>query len=127
MFFLYATPSEGRSIADLETALRAEITRIQQDGVSETELKRSKAQLIATQVYKLDSMFGQAMEIGQMEAVGLSWRDVKTGLERLQQVSAADIQAAARKYFNDDALTVGILDPQPLDSKPRRPSFATRH
>ena len=127
MLFLYGSPSEGKTVADLEAALRAEITRIQQDGVSAAELKRTKAQLVAGQVYKLDSMFGQAMEIGQMEAVGLSWKDVEIMLDRLQQVSAADVQAVARKYFADDALTIGVLDPQPLDGKPRRPGIATRH
>ena len=127
MLFLYGSPSEGKTVADLEAALRAEIARIQQDGVSAAELKRTKAQLVAGQVYKLDSMFGQAMEIGQMEAVGLSWKNVEIMLERLQQVSAADVQAVARKYFTDDALTIGVLDPQPLDGKPRRPGIATRH
>jgi zinc protease len=48
-------------------------------------------------------------------------------LEKLQQVTAADIQAVAQKYFNDDALTIGVLDPQPLDGKARRPAVATRH
>ncbi len=127
MLFLYGSPSEGRTVADLEAALRAEITRIQESGVSETELKRTKAQLLAGQVYKLDSMFGQAMEIGQMEAVGLHWKNVEVMLEKLQQVSAADVQAVAKKYFNDDALTIGTLDPQPLDGKPRRLGVAVRH
>ncbi len=48
-------------------------------------------------------------------------------LEKLQAVSAADIQAVAKKYFNDDTLTIGILDPQPLDNKARRPTVAARH
>ncbi len=33
----------------------------------------------------------------------------------------------AKKYFNDDTLTIGVLEPQPLDGKARRPSVATRH
>lgn len=127
MLYLYGSPAEGRSVAELESALREEIKRIQEHGVSAAELRRSKAQLIAGQVYKLDSMFGQAMEIGQMEAVGLPWQDVEVMRERLQNVSAAEVQAVAKKYFNDDALTVGILDPQPLDGKPRRPAVAVRH
>ncbi len=127
MIYLYGSPSEGRTVAELEAALRAEITRIQQEGVSEAELKRTKAQLVAGQVYKLDSVFGQAMEIGQMEAIGLSWKDVDIMIDRLQQVTAADVQAAAKKYFDDDALTIGILDPQPLAGQPRRQRVPTRH
>jgi zinc protease len=127
MIYLYGSPSEGKTVADLETALRAEIQRIQQEGVSEPELKRAKAQLVAGQVYKLDSMFGQAMEIGQIESVGLPYQKLDHMLDKLQKVTAADVQAVARKYFNDDALTIGVLDPQPIDGKPRRPAVATRH
>jgi zinc protease len=127
MIYLHGSPSEGRTVADLEAALRAEITRIQQDGVSEQELKRAKAQLVAGQVYKLDSMFGQAMEIGQTESAGIPYQKIDRMLEKLQQVSAAEVQAVAKKYFNDDTLTIGVLDPQPLDGKQRRPTVATRH
>ena len=128
MIYLSGTPAEGRTVGELEAALRAEIASVQKNGVTETELKRARAQVVAAQIYKKDSMFGQAMEIGQTEAVGISYRQIDRMLEKLQQVSAADIQAAARKYFTDDTLTVGTLDPQPLDGKPRRPaSTAHRH
>ena len=127
MIYLHGSPSEGKTVADLEAALRAEIQRIQQEGVSEPELKRAKAQLLAGQVYKLDSMFGQAMEIGQTEAAGLPYQKLDQMLKKLQKVSAAEVKAVANKYFKDDTLTIGILDPQPLDGKPRRPAVAIRH
>ena len=127
MIYVSGTPAEGKTVADLEAAVRAELARVQQDGISEAELKRARAQLLAREVYKLDSMFGQAMEIGQIESVGLPHTALDRMLKKLQQVTAAEIQAVARKYFTDDALTVGVLDPQPLDGKPRRPAVATRH
>jgi zinc protease len=127
MLYLHGSPSEGKTVADLEAALRAEIARVQQTGVSAAELKRAKAQLLASEVYKLDSMFGQAMEIGQIEAVGLPYQKLDRMLDKLQKVSAADVQAVAKKFFNDDALTIGVLDPQPLDGKPRRPAAPGRH
>ena len=127
MIYLHGSPSEGKSIADLEAALRGEIARLQTEGVSLPELKRAKAQLLASQVYKLDSMFGQAMEIGQTEASGIAYQKIERMLEKLQKVSAAEVQAVAKKYFTDDTLTVGVLDPQPLDGKPRRPAAPTRH
>ena len=127
MLYLHGSPSEGKTVADLEAALRAEIAHVQKDGVSEQELKRAKAQLLASQVYKLDSMFGQAMEIGQNESAGIPYQKISRMLEKLQQVTAAEIQAVAQKYFNDDALTIGVLDPQPLDGKARRPAVATRN
>ncbi|WP_153146836.1 pitrilysin family protein [Dechloromonas sp. H13] len=127
MIYLSGSPSEGRTVAELETALRAEIARLQKDGVSEPELKRARAQLVAAEVYKLDSMFGQAMEIGQTESAGIPYQKLDRMLEKLQQVTAAEVQAVAKKYFTDDTLTVGVLEPQPLDGKQRRPSAAPRH
>ena len=127
MLYLYGSPSAGKTVADLEAALRAEIKRIQQDGVSEPELKRARAQLVASKVYKLDSTFGQAMEIGQAESAGIPYQKIDRMLEKLQQVKAAEVQAVAKKYFTDDSLTIGVLDPQPLDGKPRAASVASHH
>lgn len=127
MIYLHGSPAEGKTVPELESALRGEITRVQQEGVSEQELKRAKAQLVASQVYKLDSMFGQAMEIGQTESAGIPYQKIERMLEKLQKVTAAEVQAVAKKYFSDDTLTIGILDPQPLDGKPRHSSVAPRH
>jgi zinc protease len=127
MLYFSGTPSEGKTVADLEAALRAEIALVQKNGISDAELKRARAQLLAGQIYKLDSMFGQAMEIGQNESAGIPYQKLARQLEKLQQVSAADIQAAARRYFTDDTLTVGVLEPLSVDGKARRPAIATRH
>lgn len=127
MFVLDGTPSEGKTVAELEAALRAEIDRIVRDGVTEEELQRVKSQVIASEVYKRDSTFYQAMEIGQTEMVGLSYRDLDIMVKKLQEVSAAQVQEVAKKYFNDDRLTVAVLDPQPLDKKPAPAPKGLRH
>jgi len=63
LFVLDGVPAAGTSTAQLETLLRDEVKRIAQEGVTEDELRRVKNQLIASQIYKRDSIFGQAMEI----------------------------------------------------------------
>lgn len=128
MFYLVGTPAQGKTVADMEAGLRAEIARIQRDGVSAEELERAKAQLVASEVYKLDSMFAQAMEIGQMEAVGLPYGKSGRIVDKLRAVTAEQVQAVANRYFTDDALTVGVLDPQPLaTASPRRAAAPVRH
>ncbi len=127
-FMLVGQPAAGKSVTELEAALRAELKRIQDEGVTEEELKRVKTQTIAAQVYKRDSLMAQAMEIGQAEASGLHWRDIDKLLDKIRSVTAEEVQAVAKKYFGDDTLTVAVLDPQPLDSVPKRkPAFAVRH
>jgi len=124
LFILDGAPAQGKSVADVEAALRAEIARIQNDGVSEDELRRVKVQAVAGQVYKRDSLMGQAMEIGMDEMVGLSWKDDAEMLERIRAVSAAEVQAVAKKYFRDDTLTVAQLDPLPIDPQARAKAAA---
>lgn len=125
LFYLDGAPAEGKTVADVEAALHAEIARIQNDGVSEDELRRVKVQAVAGQVYKRDSLMGQAMEIGMDEMAGLSWRDDPLMLERLRAVTAAEVQAVAKKYFRDDTLTVAQLDPLPVDPQARAKATAT--
>ncbi|WP_332670062.1 M16 family metallopeptidase [Aromatoleum sp.] len=128
LFTLDASPAPGKSVADIEAALRAEIARIQSDGIDEDELQRVKTQTIAGQVYKRDSLMGQAMEIGFLESTGLSWRDEPKLLEGVRRVTAAEVQAVARKYFVDTTLTRAQLDPLPLaDQPPRSAKPGMRH
>ncbi|MCB1933427.1 MAG: insulinase family protein [Candidatus Accumulibacter sp.] len=119
IFYLHGSPSVGKTRAELEAGLRAEIDTVQQHGVAVDELARAKAQLIAGQIYKLDSMFAQAMEIGQLEAVGISHTQNQRLIEKLQEVTVGQVQAVASKYFRDERLTVAELDPQPLPQAAR--------
>ena len=124
LFVVDGAPAAGKTVADVEAALRAEIARIQNDGVSEDELRRVKAQAVAGQVYKRDSLMGQAMELGMGEMVGLSWKDDAYMLERIRAVTPAEVQAVARKYFSDDTLTIARLDPLPVDPQARERAAA---
>ena len=120
MFTLSGVPAQGISVDQLEQALRAEITRIAIDGVSAAELKRVKTQLIASQVYKRDSVFGQAMEIGGMEMAGISFRQMDKIIEKLSAVTPEQVQSVAQKYFGDDQLTVATLQPLPVSAQAER-------
>lgn len=127
-FVLDGQPADGRSIADLEAALRAELKRIQDEGVTAEELARIKTQIVANQVYKRDSMMAQAMEIGRFEASGFRWQDYDKLLDKLRSVTAEEVQAVAKKYFSDDHLTVAVLDPLPLDeAKAKKSAVAMKH
>ncbi len=121
IFVLDGTPSEGRSVAELEAAILNEVGKIKTGGVTEEELQRVKAQVIAADVYQRDSMFYQAMQIGNLETAGFSWRILKDYPAKLQAVTAEQVQLVAKKYFNKDNLTVATLDPQPIDPNDNTP------
>jgi len=117
LFTLYATPSSGKTVQDAEAALREQITMLVNDGVKEDELKRVKSQVMAGEVYKRDSVFYQAMQIGQLESIGLGYQAIPVMLEKLQAVTAEQVQQVAKEFLKDDNLTVAVLDPQPLSGK----------
>ena len=119
MFTLEGTPSEGKTVAELEAALREQITKLVREGVSADELQRVKAQVTANEVYKRDSVFYQAMQIGQMESIGLGYKAIPVMLKKIQDVTAQQVQEAASNILIDDHLTVAVLDPQPLGNKPK--------
>jgi len=127
-FYLSATPTAGKSAAAVEEALRREMTRIIEEGVTEEELDRVKAQYIAAEVFQRDSMFFQARVIGVLEMAGLSHRTMELQLKKLREVTPEQVREVARKYFREDALTIAHLDPQPLSGKrPAAPPPGVRH
>ncbi|MES2562624.1 MAG: pitrilysin family protein [Pseudomonadota bacterium] len=128
MFYLSATPSAGKTVKDVEQALRREVAKLIEEGVTDEELQRVQSQVVASHVYQRDSMFYQAQQIGSLAMVGLPPTTMDLFVEKLKQVTAEQVQAVAKKYLVDDALTAAYLDPQPLDSKqPSAPPSGLRH
>ena len=109
-------PAKGRTIPELEAALRAEIDKVKSELVSEQELERVRAQVVAEQVYELDSVYYQAMQIGMLETIGLEWQVMDEYADRLNAVTAEQVMAVAKKYLNDDQLTIAVLEPQPMEN-----------
>jgi zinc protease len=120
MFMIDATPAQGKSVAALEKAIRDEIERIQREGISEAELARVKAQVIAADVYQRDSLFYQAMQLGEYVTAGLPPEALAHRVDKLRAVTAKEVQAAAQQWLQDDQLSVAELEPQALKPQVQR-------
>lgn len=112
LFLLTGTPVRGVSPDQLEQALKGELRRIAQEGVGEAELRRVKNQWTASEVFKRDSMFAQARELGSHWVQGWPPDASERILNRLRTVTAQQVQAVAARYFQDVSLTVGVLLPE---------------
>jgi zinc protease len=113
-FYVNVTPAQGKSVDDVEQVWREQLELLITQGVTEDELQRVKAQVIASQVYSQDSVFGQASQIGRMRSLGLPYDAASVMTRKLREVSADQVRAVARKYLVDDKLTVAVLDPLPM-------------
>ncbi|GGI83014.1 M16 family metallopeptidase [Legionella impletisoli] len=111
-FVLYGTPSQGHSLDDLKAGMLEEIKQLKQKKVPEKELQRIKTQIIAQKVFERDSIFGQAMEIGLLETIGLGWKTAELYIERINRVTPEQIQAVSQKYFLENNLTEAKLIPE---------------
>ena len=130
LFMIEATPVQGQSVDALESALLAQVKKLQDEPVSEDELNRVKAQVLANHVFQLDSAFYQAMQLGTAETVGLGWKKIAEYETKVNEVTAADIQSAVKKYLVDDRLTLARLEPLPLPegaSVPEAPAIGGGH
>jgi zinc protease len=83
-----------RSILDV-------IRRVKAEGVTEAERHRALVTAESSYAFDIETVEGLAKSYGQAET---TWTldDELQYLSRLRQITAAQIQAAARKYFGDD-------------------------
>ncbi|NQW81536.1 MAG: insulinase family protein [Polaromonas sp.] len=129
VFVLDGVPAEGKAAQQVIDALRQQVTQIAQNGVNEAELNRVKTQWVAGEIYKLDALFSQVRELGSHWVNGFPLDASARLVARLRNISAAEVQSVAARYFGDDQLTQAVLVPQPLDPnrKPRVPAAGARH
>ncbi|KTD34897.1 zinc protease [Legionella moravica] len=110
-FIMYGAPSQNAQVADLKKGLLAELNSLKTTLVSEKELKRIKNQIIAQKTFEKDSIFGQAMELGMLETVGIGWRNTNNYAEAIDNITPEQIQKTAQRYFQEPNMTEAELKP----------------
>lgn len=111
LFVLSATPASRDGVEAVEAALRAQLQRIAEHGISAEELARTRAQVVAAQVFQRDSMFGRARQIGVLSNAGLPPDSTEVQVRKLQEVTAEQVRAVAARYFGSEGMTVAVLRP----------------
>jgi zinc protease len=76
---------------------------------------------MASDFRRLRSKTNLMNQLLQFEALG-SWENINRFSERIQAVTAEDIQRVAKKYFHSDNRNVAIYYPQ--DQRPAAPAAA---
>ncbi|CAM2918206.1 M16 family metallopeptidase [Legionella worsleiensis] len=110
-FIMYGAPSQNSQITDVKKGLLAEVNSLKNTPISEKELKRIKNQIIAQKTFEKDSIFGQAMELGLLESVGIGWRSANNYTQAINSITPEQIQQTAKRYFNESNMTEAELKP----------------
>ena len=119
LFVLTGTPAKGTTSMQLKDALLKEIKVLQDTLVTSDELKRVKAQVIASEVYERDSIEHIATLLGSLESTGLGHQLMDEYVPQILAVTPEQIQTVAKKYLINDQLTVAELIPQDITPAPK--------
>ncbi|KTD22007.1 zinc protease (peptidase, M16 family) [Legionella lansingensis] len=112
-FVVFGTPSQSHTVDQLKTAMVKEVDNLKNNLVPDAELQRVKTQIIAQKTFEKDSIFGQAMELGLLETIGLGWETADTYTNKINSITPEQIREVAQRYFKETAETEALLIPIP--------------
>ncbi len=106
---LYGAPAPGTNVEELEAAFDEMIADLLENGVSAEEVEHAKNILIADTIYAIDSQSRLARIFGVALTSGQSVEDVQEWPNRVEAVTAAEVEAVAGKYLRIEASVTGLL------------------
>src|SRR5690606_1778100 len=98
-FSVYGSPQNGKTLAEVEQAVRAEIERIIRDGVSETELDQARNRYLKAVIFARDSQAGMARIYGSSLSIGQTIEDIQNWPEIIKAVTVEQIKDVATRYL----------------------------
>jgi predicted Zn-dependent peptidase len=110
LFAFYAFLLPGRTTQEAADAIHAEIDRLKNEDISDDELKMIKTRAKANLIRGLDSNEGLAGQMAIYQSRYGDWRELFKSVDRIDQVTKADIRRIAAQTFIPDNRTVGIIE-----------------
>ena len=99
---IYATPSPGVEMQDLEDAVMAELRKILAAGFDDADVKRVRNSLAAGAIYERDSQESMANTFGGWLAIGGTIEDLLSYPDDVRGVTTQQALTAVRKVFAED-------------------------
>lgn len=117
-FQIFATPLPGTTADQVKDALKAEIQKVIDNGVTNEELRDAKSRMQDAAIYARDSLTGPAMIIGRALISGSDLDDIEYWPRDIQTVTAKQVQKVASAYLdpNKNQFITGYLLPKEKES-----------
>jgi predicted Zn-dependent peptidase len=110
LFVFIAVPNKGKSNAECEAAIYEEVEKLKSQPVSDAELQAVKAKEKKKFLDQLASNMGLAMALARAQNLQGDWRETFRWLDKVDKVTAADVQRVARAAFVKSNRTVGTIE-----------------
>lgn len=111
-FGFYGSPAEGKTLAEVEAAVDAEIAKVLAEGVSEEEVARAQKRLIRSAIFAQDSQTSLARIYGGSLTLGSSIEQIQSWPDRIKSVTVEDVNKAMAKFIQLPRSVTGYLTPE---------------
>ncbi len=115
LFYFMAIPAKGHTNKECEDAIYAEIEKLKNEPVSQSELDKAKNNVRATLIRQLDSNAGLAEQLAFYEVVEGDWRNLFKEPEDIRKVTPEDIEQVVKQYFTKTNRTVAEIETSQID------------
>jgi len=112
VFLFDIQPRDGVPVARVERVLNEEIAKLQSAPVTGRELQKAKNTAVADFYRTMKTIDGKANALGTYDMVFGDYHQLFQTVDRINQVTIADVQRVARKYLIPQHRTVAELVPQ---------------
>ena len=127
LFAFYAFPLPGHTTQEVADAIHAEIDRLKKEDITDDELKMIKTRTKASLIRGLADNEGLATQLATYQTRYGDWRELFRSVDRIDQVTKADIRRVANAIFVDTNRTVGIIETGGGGGAPAQASRPARH
>ena len=114
LFELYVEMKPGKTAAEGEKALYAELDRLATEGPTERELQKARNQSEAGFISALKTNNGAGQALGFFEHVHGDYKKFFTAIDKYRAVTAADCRRVAKQVFDANRRTVATIVPLPV-------------
>ena len=106
------TPRDNVKPIELKSHLLEQFSDESINTITDEELSSAKARIKANNIYKFDSVFYQAMQVGMLETKDMSWKLLDDYYKISESISLDEIKRAGITYITRNQPLVTILRPK---------------
>ncbi len=116
-YLVSATPTEGKSLEELDRLILDEIDKLQTQPITPEELERAKTSMRANYILGNRDINSQAIQIGYNQTVAKDYTYSDRYLTAVDKVTIADVKRVAKQYLQRDRRVVGYFEPSVITSQ----------
>jgi predicted Zn-dependent peptidase len=121
-FVVFCLPAQGKTIADVEKVIDAELAKMAAEGPAPEELDGVRLRAKTGFLEGIESNGGLARELAMNEAIGGGWKNTFEQLAKINAVTAERVKAVAAATFDVKNRTVATIATKPAKAPAKAPA-----